>query len=211
MGIVVKKSDEVTKLGALYSFGLERTLLIVGLGNPGKQYLNNRHNYGFTTLERFAQTNGLSWKEDTKMKGHVASGNIAGCKIMLLKPMTFMNESGQAVRAALDYYKLPTSSLHVIYDEADLDLGHIRVGQGGGSAGHNGIKSIDQHIGAGEYTKIRLGIGPKDPPQIDLADFVLQDFPKDQMEVVKKVVQETCAMLGEATATDLTSQTRSVV
>ncbi len=149
--------------------------LFVGLGNPGPKYAGNRHNVGFMALERIASDHGFGpWRNG--FKGEVSEGRLAGEKVVLLKPATFMNLSGEAVRAALDFYKLTPGDVIVFHDELDLAPGKCRVKQGGGHAGHNGLRSIHAHIGEA-YGRVRLGIGH--PGHKDaVAAYVLHDFAK---------------------------------
>lgn len=152
-----------------------------GLGNPGAKYLGNRHNIGFLVLDAVADDHKFSpWK--SQFKGLVSSGMIDGQKILLLKPSTFMNESGRAVQAALAFYKLGLSDLTVFHDELDLALGKIRQKLGGGLAGHNGLRSINKLCGGPDFYRIRLGIdhpGHKDR----VASYVLSDFAKDEIDM----------------------------
>ncbi|SLN53755.1 Peptidyl-tRNA hydrolase [Roseovarius gaetbuli] len=149
--------------------------LFVGLGNPGAKYEKNRHNIGFMALDRIAEDHGFGpWR--AKFQGHVSEGVLGGTKVILLKPGTFMNLSGQAVGEAIRFYKLTPGDVTVFHDELDLAPGKLRVKQGGGHAGHNGLRSIHQHIGEA-YQRVRLGIGH--PGHKDrVAQFVLQDFAK---------------------------------
>lgn len=149
--------------------------LFVGLGNPGAKYAHNRHNIGFMALDRIAEDHGFSpWK--SKFQGQVSEGTIGGIKVLLLKPQTFMNNSGQSVGEAMRFYKLTPADVTVLHDELDLAPGKARVKQGGGHAGHNGLRSIHAHIGA-DYARVRLGIGH--PGHKDaVAGYVLRDFPK---------------------------------
>ena len=211
MALLARRSDERPEVAQLYSFGLQQTKLIVGLGNPGDDYMHNRHNLGFMALDDFAARSGFdSWTNKKDLQAHVAIGDIGGCRIILVKPQTFMNNSGQAVRAAIDFYKLSLADTIVVYDEVDLDYGKIQVKQGGGAAGHNGLKSVLQHVDD-QFTRIRVGVGPKDPAQMDLADFVLQDFSSDQQEQLPTILAESSSILGEATASQLAAQTRSAL
>lgn len=150
----------------------------VGLGNPGDKYAGHRHNVGFMAIDEIARHYGYS-KAKTKFKGHVYDGGlINGQKIALLKPMTFMNDSGQSVRAAMDFYKVSLGNIVVFHDELDLDFGKVRQKIGGGIAGHNGLRSIKQHCG-NEFRRIRIGIdhpGHKDR----VHSHVLSDFRKDE-------------------------------
>ncbi|MBI1415999.1 MAG: aminoacyl-tRNA hydrolase [Limimaricola sp.] len=149
--------------------------LIVGLGNPGAQYAGNRHNIGYMAVDRIAADHGFApWR--SKFQGLVAEGRLGGEKVILLKPETFMNLSGQSVRAAADFLKIAPADIIVIHDELDLAPGKCRLKQGGGHAGHNGLRSIHQHLGEG-YGRVRLGIGH--PGHKDrVAAYVLHDFAK---------------------------------
>lgn len=150
-------------------------LLFVGLGNPGGKYARNRHNIGFMALDQIASDHGFGpWK--SKFQAELTEGKLGSEKVMLLKPMTFMNLSGQSVGEAMRFYKLTPDDITVFHDELDLAPGKLRVKQGGGHAGHNGLRSIHQHIGA-DYQRIRLGIGH--PGHKDrVAGYVLSDFAK---------------------------------
>ena len=150
-------------------------ILFVGLGNPGGKYAANRHNIGFMALDRIAADHGFApWK--SKFQGELTEGTLGGEKVLLLKPTTFMNLSGQSVGEAMRFYKLTPGDVTVFHDELDLAPGKLRVKLGGGHAGHNGLRSIHQHIGA-EYARVRLGIGH--PGHKDrVAPYVLSDFAK---------------------------------
>ncbi|WP_102958852.1 aminoacyl-tRNA hydrolase [Mangrovicella endophytica] len=150
-------------------------LLIAGLGNPGPSYAGNRHNIGFMALDRIAKDASFSaWTK--KFSGEIAEGQIAGEKVLLLKPLTFMNLSGQSVGEAARFYKLEPGQVVVIHDELDLAPGKVRVKTGGGHGGHNGLKSIDAHIGK-DYRRVRLGIGhPGSKERVN--PHVLSDFAK---------------------------------
>lgn len=149
--------------------------LIVGLGNPGAKYARNRHNIGFMALERIAADHGFApWKG--KHHGSVSEGRFGSDRVILLKPETFMNNSGQSVQAAMRFHKLEPEDVIVFHDELDLAPGKVKCKTGGGHAGHNGLRSIHAHIGA-DYDRVRLGIGH--PGHKDaVAGYVLRDFPK---------------------------------
>ncbi len=149
--------------------------LIIGLGNPGAKYARNRHNIGYMAVDRIAAEHGFGpWR--ARFQGVVAEGSLGGAKVVLLKPETFMNLSGQSVGEAQRFYKLPPEDLVVFHDELDLAPGKLRVKQGGGHAGHNGLRSIHAHIGEA-YGRVRLGIGH--PGHKDaVAPYVLSDFAK---------------------------------
>lgn len=153
--------------------------LFVGLGNPGAEYAGHRHNIGFMALDRIAKDHGFSpWRR--AFKGQIAEGRLGEVKVALLKPETFMNASGEAVQAAMAFHKLPIGDITVFHDELDLAPGKLRVKQGGGHAGHNGLRSIHAHIGEG-YQRVRLGIGH--PGHKDaVAGYVLHNFAKAEQD-----------------------------
>lgn len=148
--------------------------IVVGLGNPGSKYQNTRHNIGFETLDYIADKNNVSV---TKAKFSALYGvwEQDGHKIMLLKPQTFMNLSGEAVKQAAAFYKVPAENIIVIFDDASLDVGKMRIREKGSAGGHNGIKSIISHMGQ-EFPRIKMGVGQKPHPDYDLADWVLGKF-----------------------------------
>lgn len=161
--------------------------LIVGLGNPGKEYAITRHNVGFLVLDALAGND--SWKTDKKLKAELKKVGDT----IYIKPNTFMNNSGEAVRAVLDYYQLTVSDLLVIYDDKDLPLGTIRFRAKGSSGGHNGIKSIIQHVGSEEFARFKIGIAPTDPERRmgDTADYVLGKFSKPEQTELKTIIEQT--------------------
>lgn len=154
-------------------------LLIVGLGNPGAQYRNNRHNVGFMAVDAIARANGFSnWSR--KFQGEIADGRLGDERVLLLKPQTYMNLSGQSAHAAAQFHKIAPENIVVLYDELDLAPGKLRVKNGGGSGGHNGIKSLDAHLGP-TYRRVRIGIGhPGDKALVH--NHVLGDFAKADAE-----------------------------
>ncbi len=156
--------------------------LIVGLGNPTQQYAYNRHNIGFMALDTIARAYKSSpWRE--RFSGHISQIIINGTKVLLLKPQTYMNESGRSVQAACQFYKISLSDVIVFQDELDLDPAQVRVKTGGGNAGHNGLKSTSAHIG-NDYVRVRLGIGhPGDKAQVH--NYVLSDFAKAEQPWVE--------------------------
>ena len=172
-------------------------LVIAGLGNPGSRYAGNRHNIGFMAADAIARANGFSgWSK--KFKAEIAEGELAGEKVLLMKPQTFMNLSGEAVGEALRFYKLDPSQLIVLYDELDLAPAKARIKTGGGNGGHNGIKSLDAHIGK-EYRRVRLGIGHPGVKEM-VTGHVLGDFAKvdrDWLEPLLDAIGENAAMLAE--------------
>ena len=167
--------------------------LIVGLGNPGGQYARNRHNIGFMALDRIQERHGLSqWKR--RFQGAVSEGTVDGARVLLLKPGTYMNESGRAVGEAARFLKLKTSDIIVLHDELDLAPGRLRVKTGGGNAGHNGLRSITAHLD-NEYQRVRLGIGH--PGHKDLVSgYVLHDFAKADAEWLDPLLDAIAASAG---------------
>uniref|UniRef100_UPI0035B2320A aminoacyl-tRNA hydrolase n=1 Tax=Paenirhodobacter enshiensis TaxID=1105367 RepID=UPI0035B2320A len=153
--------------------------LWVGLGNPGAQYAGNRHNIGFMAVDRIAEDHGFGpWR--ARFQGEVSEGRIGSERIVLLKPATYMNDSGRSVRPTADFYKIPLGDITVFHDELDIAPGKCRLKQGGGHAGHNGLRSISQHMGEA-YARVRLGVGhPGDKAKV--ANYVLGDFSKADRE-----------------------------
>ena len=161
-------------------------LLIVGLGNPGGKYARNRHNIGFMAVDRIAEDHGFSgWK--SKFQGQIAEGRLGSEKVVLLKPETFMNRSGQSVGEAMRFYKLEPEDVIVFHDEIDLAPAKVRYKEGGGHAGHNGLRSVHGHIGDG-YARVRLGVGH--PGHKDaVPGYVLRDFPKADHDWLDDVIR----------------------
>ncbi len=167
--------------------------LIVGLGNPGRQYQKTRHNLGFVCLNYFARTQGI--RLDRKRGGaRTGAGNLAGRPVVLARPQTYMNRSGQAVSRLVRSLSIPIENLLVIYDEMDLPLGKIRIRGGGGSGGHNGIKSLAAELGSQDFLRVRVGIGrPTDSQGLTeddtgVIDYLLSDFTPEEMETITGVL-----------------------
>jgi PTH1 family peptidyl-tRNA hydrolase len=159
--------------------------LLVGLGNPGARYSGNRHNIGFMAADAIVRRHSFSAIRE-RFHGLAAEGMIGGEKVLVLAPQTFMNDSGRSVQAAVQFFKLQPADVIVIYDELDLPLGKVKAKRGGGAGGHNGIRSIDAHIGA-EYWRVRLGIGH--PGQKELVKhYVLSDFFKEEQPLLQSVI-----------------------
>ncbi len=162
--------------------------IIAGLGNPGKEYENTRHNAGFNVIDKIADKAGISVSEK-KHKGLIGKGVFAGEKVVLLKPQTYMNLSGESIRAAIDYYKLDaTSELIVISDDIDLDVGQLRIRPKGSAGGHNGLKNIIQNLGTEEFIRIRIGVGAKRAGG-DLVSHVLGKIDKSDQEIFEEVLE----------------------
>lgn len=158
--------------------------LVAGLGNPGRDYEQTRHNLGWVVLDAFVKKRGLAWKPAPQFEAEVARWDLgAGRTRWLVKPLTYMNESGRSVAALARYYKLEPESVAAVYDDLTIDLGLIKVTTSGSAGGHNGVASLLAHLGGG-FVRYRLGIGPKQPPQMELADFVLGKFTPEQQTLV---------------------------
>ncbi|HSW80126.1 MAG TPA: aminoacyl-tRNA hydrolase [Candidatus Saccharimonadales bacterium] len=178
--------------------GLNKTVLIVGLGNPGKEYDGTRHNIGFECIDYFVEKNTdmSGWVAKKDLKCLMSDGRLGEVRVITVKPTTFMNLSGEAVQAVSDFYKLHPNLTVAVHDELDIPFGQIRTRVGGSSAGHNGIKSLIDHIGE-QFGRVRIGVGPKTPEQIDSADFVLGKFDKKQQEDIPALKREVNALLTE--------------
>jgi PTH1 family peptidyl-tRNA hydrolase len=168
-------------------------LIIAGLGNPGPKYAGNRHNSGFMVVEAFAaRCEGVSFRE--KFRGLVARARLSDRDLLLLKPMTFMNLSGESVQQAMQFYKVEPGELVVVHDELDLEFGVLRVKRGGGTAGHKGLASVIEHCGGGDFTRVRLGIGR--PRSGSGESWVLSDFSVEERKNLPDVVRSAGDALG---------------
>jgi PTH1 family peptidyl-tRNA hydrolase len=164
---------------------VEKMYVIAGLGNPTKEYENTRHNIGFMAVDYLADKYGISLLE-CKHKALLGKGIINGNKVVLVKPLTYMNLSGEAIRSVIDYYKVDeTEELIVIYDDISLDVGQLRIRKKGSAGGHNGIKNIIAHLGHDTFKRIKIGVGEK-PKGYDLADYVLGHFTTDELKIMNE-------------------------
>jgi PTH1 family peptidyl-tRNA hydrolase len=153
-------------------------LLVAGLGNPGREYANTRHNVGFMVADELTRRHGGSWR--AKFSGDLADVRVDGLRLAVLKPQTYMNESGQSVSAAARFFKVEPEALLVVHDEVDLEPGRLQARLGGGLAGHNGLRSVAQQLGTGEFARLRIGVGrPERGDPRPVADFVLSPFPPE--------------------------------
>ena len=162
--------------------------IIAGLGNPGSKYENTRHNIGWLAVDELAREQGVTVD---RMKFHALTGQcvLAGEKVLLMKPTTYMNNSGEAIEEARNFYKIPTGNVIVLSDDINLPPGKLRIRRKGSAGGHNGLKSIIQCMGTEDFPRVRLGIGAKTHPDMDLADYVLGKFPKGEQEAVEKALK----------------------
>ena len=160
--------------------------LIIGLGNIGAKYQFTRHNVGFMVVDYLALNNSESFRENTKLKSLITKIRLNGEDTLLVKPTTYMNLSGEALRAVMDYYKIPIENTLVVYDDLSLDFGKIRFRPSGSDGGHNGIKSLISHAGTNKFSRVKIGVGPQMglPSEV----FVLQNFYKEQMDGLKSII-----------------------
>ncbi len=161
--------------------------LIVGLGNPGPQYVANRHNVGFRCIELLSTAHDLVFDKQQK-RARVALGTVCGQRVVLVRPQTFMNESGRAVAPLARFYKAPVNRLLVVYDDLDLPLGALRLRPEGGSGGHKGMRSVIEHLGGRDFPRLRIGIG-RPPGRMDPAAYVLQDFLADEEPLLEETLE----------------------
>ena len=169
-------------------FGGGDTFMIVGLGNPGREYVDNRHNIGFMAIDQLARSLNCSLGR-AKYKAIIGDGRLGDHRLILVKPQTYMNRSGDSVGPLADFYKLAADHVLVIYDELDLPFGTIRLRENGSAGGHNGMKSIINHLGQ-DFPRLRLGIG-RPPSKMPAHAFVLQDFKGDDIPIVKEMLDRT--------------------
>ena len=214
MSWLQKRPQSTETISYFSTSGTTASLLIIGLGNPDQKYDLTRHNIGFETITNFQEKSSIefsSWTLKNNLKCSLASGILNGNKIYLIKPQTYMNDSGIAVELCMNYFKIPIKNVLVIHDDLDIDFGSIRTRIGGSSAGHNGIKSIIKFIGE-DFNRFRIGIKTKNSSLIDSKDYVLQKFDKNEQSQLKNLKTEANSMLSEFVfAQKLTEETRSFI
>ncbi len=158
--------------------------LVAGLGNPGRDYADTRHNLGWVVVDALARQHGLAWQKAPRFDAEVARWDYApGHTRWLVKPLTFMNDSGTALQSFASFHKVPGAAIAAVYDDLTIELGRVKVSVTGSAGGHNGVASLLEHLGAG-FIRYRIGIGPKDPPQMVLKDFVLGKFTPTQLSLI---------------------------
>jgi len=160
--------------------------VIVGLGNPDRKYHGTRHNIGFQAIDYLADKYRIS-VDTKKQKGLIGKGMIDGQKVLMVKPQTYMNLSGECLRQIMDFYKLEPEDFIIIYDDINLDVGQLRIRKKGSAGGHNGIKSIISHLGSQDFPRIRIGVGEK-PKEYDLVDYVLGHFSKEELKIYDEIM-----------------------
>lgn len=195
MGLFQRNPHTHSQHTSIYTLGQEKTILIVGLGNTGKKYAKNRHNAGFMAVDAFAIAHEFeSWQDKKSLKCAVASKTLGDTRVIVAKPQTMMNLSGEAIQAVASYFKVKAEDIVVVYDELDIAFGQLRMRSGGSAGGHNGIKSVLQHIDD-NFKRVRIGI--KSETQLDSADYVLSNFSKEEQAHLKAMTREVVSILTE--------------
>jgi peptidyl-tRNA hydrolase, PTH1 family len=173
---------------------MENAFLIVGLGNPGAGYANTRHNAGFLLVEKLAALWKCEWANEKKFRARMAKGVADGKRVYLFEPLTFMNASGEAVGAAMDFYQLALAHLMVVSDDADLPVGTLRLRPGGSSGGHHGLESIESHLASRDFARLKIGIGRKEDLR-EITGHVLGRFDSAEKELLEKVLDRAAAQV----------------
>ena len=176
--------------------------LIVGLGNPGPKYAQTRHNVGFVFVDELARSKGATFRPDTKFHGEVCSVSVDGANLWLLKPSTFMNRSGQAVAALARFYKVPPEAVLVVHDELDIPAGQLRLKQGGGHGGHNGLRDIISQLGSREFLRLRIGIDHPGSSR-EVSDYVLTKASAADQAKIDEAIDEALRSLPQIIAGDV--------
>lgn len=168
---------------------------IVGLGNPGAEYARTRHNIGFMAVERFGELRGASWANEKKFESRIAKVEAAGKRALLCEPQTYMNVSGRAVGALVDFYRLPLNRLLIVVDDADLPFGELRMRANGSSGGHHGLESIEDRLGTREYARLRMGIGRQRSDVREITGYVLGKFGPAEAETLELMLKRAAAQI----------------
>jgi PTH1 family peptidyl-tRNA hydrolase len=174
---------------------MDTLYLVVGLGNPGAEYARTRHNIGFLAVERFGEKRGAIWAKEKKFESRVAKVEAAGKRALLCEPQTYMNVSGRAVGALVDFYRLPVSRLLIVVDDADLPFGELRMRGSGSSGGHHGLESIEERLGRREYARLRMGIGRQRPDVREITGHVLGKFGANEAETLELMLDRAAAQI----------------
>ena len=207
-----QKKPQVQSSAPLYSLGAHKTVLIIGLGNPGQDYDGTRHNIGFAIVDEFAKQNDFSgWVTKKDLKCQLTMANLGDSRVILGKPMTYMNDSGQAAQAIQRFYRVYNQNTLAVYDELAIPFGSLRTRLGGSDAGHNGVKSLIQHLGD-DFGRLRIGVGSKVSEKADAAEFVLSKFTKTEQANLSPIIREANAMITEYIfGGQLPHETRTVI
>jgi PTH1 family peptidyl-tRNA hydrolase len=196
----------------LYTLGANKTVLIIGLGNPGKEYAGTRHNIGFEVLDEFAKKNDFpGWVAKKDLKCRLTSQTMGEIRVILCQPEMFMNNSGEAAQAVQHFYRIYNPETLAVYDELAIPFGSLRTRLGGSDAGHNGVKSLIQHLGD-DFGRLRIGVGSEVSKKSDAADFVLGKFDKKEQASLPQIIREANAVMTEYIFSgQLPHETRSVI
>lgn len=209
MALFERKRD-ISSAAPLYTLGANKTVLVVGLGNPGKEYRDTRHNIGFTVVEEFAEKNDFpNWILKKDLSCEISVKLLGESRVILVKPTTFMNDSGRSIQAVQRFYRVYNKDTLVIYDELAIPFGQLRTRLGGSDAGHNGVKSLLSHIGD-DFGRLRIGVGHLSVNQ-DAANFVLRKFNKKEQSSLNQILREAGILITEYIFGDgLPHQTRTI-
>jgi PTH1 family peptidyl-tRNA hydrolase len=196
----------------IYTIGTNKTILIIGLGNPEEKYSSTRHNIGFAALDYFAEKNDFpAWMSKKDLKCLLCMHTLGDSRVILCKPTTYMNNSGEAAQAVQHFYRVYNQQTLAVYDELAIKFGQLRTRVGGSDAGHNGVKSLIQHIGD-DYNRLRIGVGNEISEQADAADFVLGKFTKQEQESLPLILREANSLMNEYIfGGQLPHETRNVI
>ncbi len=207
-----QKKPLIADAQPLYTISATRTFLIIGLGNPGKSYDGTRHNIGFAALDNFALANDFpKWSQKKDLLCHVSANTLGGRRVVLCKPTTFMNLSGNAAQATQHFNRVYNPQTLAVYDELAVPFGQIRSRTGGSDAGHNGVKSLIEHIGD-DFGRLRIGVGSPNSEGASPAKFVLAKFTKQEREKLPRILRETNSLITEFVfSAGLSADTRSVL
>ncbi len=207
-----QKKPQVSDTQPIYTIGATKNVLIIGLGNPGEEYKNTRHNIGFTALDLFAKNNDFpAWTEKKDLKCLITSTNLGDKRVILCKPMTFMNLSGESAQSTQHFFRIYNKNTLAVYDELAIPFGQLRTRLGGSDAGHNGVKSLIQHIGD-DFGRMRIGIGTKIAENGDKGGFVLKKFSQSEQVDLPKIIRESNSLITEYIFSEnLTPESRDVL
>lgn len=207
-----QKKPQVQSSAPLYTLGANKTVLIIGLGNPGKEYEGTRHNIGFAVLDEFAKKNEFpGWMTKKDLKCVLTLHTMGEARVVLCKPTTFMNNSGEAAQAVQHFYRVYNQNTLAVYDELAIPFGTLRTRLGGSDAGHNGVKSLIQHLGD-DFGRLRIGLGSATSEKADAAEFVLGKFNKKEAGGLNQIIREANSVITEFIfGGELPNETRSIL
>jgi PTH1 family peptidyl-tRNA hydrolase len=208
----LQKKPQISSSAPLYTISSNKTVLIIGLGNPEKKYDGTRHNIGFVALDHFSQQNNFPvWIAKKDLKSEITQTSLGETRVILVRPTTYMNKSGEAAQAAQRFYRVYNQNTLAVYDELAIPFGQLRTRVGGSDAGHNGVKSLIQHLGE-DFGRLRIGIGSEVAQKANSSDFVLGKFTKEEQTKLPLILREVNALITEFIFSgQIPHETRSVV